>query len=144
MAQSTQTFENHAKLVPAYHFFTFALVVVNLLWRLYQAATAFSMDTLMSLVVAVVLVMLFIFGRTFPLTVQDRVIRLETRLKIAQLAPDLAPRVDDFTVNQVCALRFASDAELPDLARRVLSEKIDDRKAIKKMIRTWKPDLLRA
>ena len=144
MAQQTQRFENHTRLVPAYHYFTFGLIAVNLVWRLYRVAVAFSMDTLMGLFVAIGLVMVFFFARVFALAVQDRVIRLEMRLRVGQLAPDLAARFDEFTVNQLCSLRFASDAELPDLARRVLTDKLDDRKAIKKLIRNWRPDLLRA
>ena len=144
MAQQTQSFENHAKLVPAYHFFTFGLAAINLLWNLYRIAVDFSVAQLMSLAVAVVLLMLFFFARIFALTVQDRVIRLEMRLRLASLAPDLAPRLGEFTVNQMCSLRFASDAELPELARKVLAEKLDDRKAIKQMIRHWEADHLRA
>ena len=144
MAQQTQRFENHTRLVPAYHYFTFGLIAVNLVWRLYRVVVAFSMDTLMGLFVAIGLVMVFFFARVFALAVQDRVIRLEMRLRVGQLAPDLAARFDEFTVNQLCSLRFASDAELPDLARRVLTDKLDDRKAIKKLIRNWRPDLLRA
>jgi len=77
--------------------------------------------------------------------VQDRVIRLEMRLRLQQLlAQDLRVRIPEFTVGQLVALRFASDAELPDLARKTLDEKLTDRKAIKKMIRDWQPDELRA
>jgi hypothetical protein len=79
------------------------------------------------------------------LKVQDRVIRLEERLRYQRLLPaDLQPRIDDFTVNQLVSLRFASDAELPALARKVLDDKIDDRKTIKQMIKVWRPDYLRA
>jgi hypothetical protein len=144
MAQPPQTFENHAKIVPAYHYFTFALVAINLLWNLYRTVVAFSVDQLMSLAVAVALLMLFFFARIFALRVQDRVIRLEMRLRLAALAPDLTPRLGEFTVDQMCSLRFASDAELPELARKVLAEKLDDRKAIKQMIRHWEADHLRA
>lgn len=144
MAQPPQSFENHAKIVPAYHYFTFALVALNLLWNLYRTAVAFSLDQLMSLAVAVALLMLFFFARIFALRVQDRVIRLETRLRLAALAPDLTPRFGEFTVDQLCSLRFASDPELPELARKVLAEKLDDRKAIKRMIRHWQADDLRA
>jgi hypothetical protein len=84
------------------------------------------------------------FARTFALTVQDRVIRLEMQVRLARLAPDLAARFGEFTVGQLCSLRFAGDGELPELARRVLSEKLDDRKAIKKQIRDWQADHLRA
>jgi len=143
MPQPTQTFENHAKFVPAYHFFTFGLAVINLLWNLYRSAVDFSLAQLMSLVVAVVLLMLFFFARIFALTVQDRVIRLEMRLRLALLAPDLTPRLDEFTVDQLCSLRFAGDAELPALARQVLAEKLDERKAIKRLIRDWRADHLR-
>jgi hypothetical protein len=79
------------------------------------------------------------------LKVQDRVIRLEERLRYQRLLPsDLQARTDDFTINQIVSLRFASDAELPALARKVLDEKLQDRKAIKQLIRVWKPDYLRA
>ena len=144
MPRPAQSLENHAKLVPAYHFFTFGLAVINLLWNLYRTAVEFSMPQLMSLAVAVVLLLLFFFARIFALTVQDRVIRLEMRLRLAELVPDLTPQLGAFTVNQLCSLRFASDAELPDLARKVLATKLDDRKAIKQMIRQWEADHLRA
>jgi hypothetical protein len=79
------------------------------------------------------------------LTVQDRVIRLEMRLRLAELLPaEMQPRIPEFTVAQLVSLRFASDAELPALAKKVLDEKINDRKAIKKMIKNWQPDELRA
>ena len=144
MAQPNQSFDNHAKLIPAYHYLTFGLAAINLLWNLYRTAVDFSLAQLMSLAVAVVLLMVFFFSRIFALTVQDRVIRLEMRLRLASLVPDLTQRLDEFTVNQLCSLRFASDAELPALARQVLAEKLDERKAIKQLIREWRADHLRA
>jgi hypothetical protein len=140
MADQPQSFENHAKIVPAYHFFTFLLLVINLAWQLYRVVTGFSLDTLVSLVLAVAVIMVMFWGRIFALGVQDRVIRLEERLRLAALAPDLTPRLDELTTNQIVALRFASDEELPALARKVLDEKLDDRKAIKQMVRNWRPD----
>lgn len=144
MAQSAQSFENHAKIVPAYHYFTFGLLVVALLWQLYGLTRGVTADRLVSLGFVVAVVMVFFWARLFALRVQDRVIRLEERLRLLQLAPDLGARVDEFTVDQLCALRFASDAELPALARRVLDEKLGDRKAIKQMVRSWRADDLRA
>jgi Family of unknown function (DUF6526) len=77
--------------------------------------------------------------------VQDRVIRLEERLRFEHVLPaDMHPRIGEFTIDQLVALRFASDAELPGLARKVLEEKIVERKAIKKLIKTWRPDFARA
>ena len=139
-----QTYANHAKVVPAYHYFTFGLIAVYFFYRLYLVATAFSLANAMGLVAATALVMVFFWARIFALRVQDRVIRLEMHLRIAHLVPDLSPRFGEFTMNQLCALRFASDAELPELARKVLAEKLDDRTAIKKMVRDWQADTARA
>ena len=89
--------------------------------------------------------LLFFFARIFALTVQDRVIRLEMRLRMQQVLPaDLRARAEEFSVGQLVSLRFASDQELPELCRKVLEEKIEDRKAIKKMVKNWQPDFLRA
>jgi len=143
MSNQPQSFENHAKVVPAYHYFTFGLIAANLLWNLYRTVADPSVGQLMALSVAIALLMVFFFARIFALTVQDRVIRLEMQLRLANLAPDLFGRFGEFTMNQLCSLRFASDAELPDLARLVLSEKLDDRKAIKKQIRSWQADHVR-
>ena len=144
MAAQPQTYANHAKVVPAYHYFTFGLIAVYFGYRLYLAATAFSLANAMELVAATALLMVFFWARVFALRVQDRVIRLEMHLRVAHLAPDLSPRFGEFTLNQLCALRFASDAELPELARKVLGEQLDDRAAIKKMVRDWQADTARA
>jgi hypothetical protein len=146
MAQpAVQSFENHTRTIPAYHYFTFGLLAANALWAIYRVVTDFSVDRLMTLFVAVALIMMFFFARIFALRVQDRVIRLEMRLRLAQLLPaDLRPRINDLSVGQLCALRFAPDAELPELTRRVLADNIRDRKAIKRMVRNWEADVLRA
>ncbi len=84
-------------------------------------------------------------GRLAALAVQDRVIRLEERLRYAQLFPeDLKARIGDFTIAQIVSLQFASDAELPALARKVLNENLQDRKQIKQMVQNWRADYLRA
>jgi len=106
--------------------------------------TAVSLANAMGLVAAVALLMIMFWARIFALRVQDRVIRLEMHLRILSLAPDLSPRFGEFTLGQLCALRFASDAELPELARKVLAEKLGDRTAIKKMVRDWQADHARA
>jgi hypothetical protein len=94
---------------------------------------------------AAALFLLCYYARIFALTVQDRVIRLEERLRYEKLFPeDLKARIPEFTRGQLVALRFASDAELPELARKVLSENLTDRKAIKQLVKNWRPDHLRA
>ena len=141
----TQSFENHAKIVPAFHYFVLPIFTLNLGWSIYHLIHAFWLDTLISALLAMALLVLAFCARIFALTVQDRVIRIEMRQHLMQLLPaELRTRIPEFTVNQLVSLRFASDAELPALARKVLDEKITDRKSIKKLIQTWQPDLLRA
>lgn len=141
----TQNFENHAKFVPAFHFFVAPVFLLNIVWSIVRLVRHVSFGTVVSLLVAVALFLLAFTARTFALTVQDRVIRLEMRLRMQQaLPPDLRARIPEFTVDQLIALRFASDSELPDLARKVLQDKLTERKAIKALIRDWQPDLLRA
>ena len=140
-----QTFENHARFVPAYHVILFGILLINLGWSLYRMFRAFSVETALGLLLAFGLMLMFFFSRIFALRVQDRVIRLEMRLRMEKLLPaDLQPSIPEFTPRQLIALRFASDAELPELARRVITEKIEDGKTIKKLIRQWNPDYLRA
>ena len=146
MAQTTpQTYANHTRIVPAYHMGAFPILAINLLWSGYKVVRSFSGDSVVALLVAVALLLIFFHARIFVLKVQDRVIRLEMTLRLEKLLPaDLRPRIKDFTVDQLIALRFASDEELPDLARKVLTENVSTRKAIKQMIKKWNPDYLRA
>ena len=127
----TQNFENHAKFVPAFHVVVLGIFTINLGWSLYRVAHAFSTESVLSLLLAIAFILLALYSRMFALTVQDRVIRLEMRLRMLQvLPPELRPRISEFGVGQLVALRFASDAELPALAKKVLDEKLNDRKAI--------------
>jgi len=146
MAQGTpQTFENHARILPAYHYVTFPLFSVNFFYALYQAVVNFSWGHLVMLGVAIALVLLMFLSRIMAITVQDRVIRLEEHMRMRDLLPDdLRPRIGEFSVKQLVALRFASDAELPALARKVLDDKITDQKAIKKLVQNWRADYQRA
>ena len=139
-----QTRENHAKLVPLFHYVAFPILAVNLLWALYRVVTGVSIETTIAAAVAFSLIVLALFARTFALGAQDRVIRLEERLRMRALMPDeLKPRIDEFTTNQLVALRFASDEELPGLGRKVLDDGIGDRKTIKEMIVSWRADYQR-
>ena len=139
-----QTFENHVRIVPAFHIVLFGILILNLIWSVVRVIRAFSIDSVVALLLAGGLLILFFCTRLFPLKVQDRLIRLEERLRMEKLLPtELRARIPEFTTSQLIALRFASDEELPELARKVLTEKIETRKAIKKMIRNWKADYLR-
>jgi len=145
MADPEQSLKNHARIVPLYHYFALPIAALNAAWLVYRALTRPSWDAAIAALMGLALVLMFLLARVFALTVQDRVIRLEMRLRLRELLPaDLQPRLGEFTRNQLVALRFASDSELPALARRVLDERLDDRKAIKTLIEHWQADNLRA
>jgi hypothetical protein len=99
----------------------------------------------MNVLLAIAFLILILYARMFTLTVQDRVIRLEMRLRLERLLPmDLRSRIPEFTAPQLISLRFAGDEELAVLARQVLDEKLSDRKSIKRRIKNWQADFLRA
>jgi hypothetical protein len=141
-----QTFKNHTKVFPPFHFFVMPVLVFNLGVQIYRMKNFwFSYTAVLGVLIALALILGFLSARMFALSVQDRVIRLEERLRYQLLLPaDLQPRIEEFTVSQLVALRFASDTELPALARKVLDEKMLERKAIKQLVKNWKPDHLRA
>ena len=142
-----QSFEHHGKFVPAFHFFGIPVFLLNFGWSInhWHKLGLLSFEGFVGFLVATALVVTLFNERIRMLVVQDRLIRLEERLRYERLLPaDLQSRIGEFTVPQFVSLRFASDAELPALARKVLDEKLTDRKAIKKMIQTWKADYLRA
>lgn len=140
-----QNFKNHTKIVPAYHYFVLPVLLLNVIWTAGRTVMDFSPGKVMGLLVAVALVMGAIFWRRFALRVQDRVIRLEMRLRMREILPaELQVRIPEFTTEQLVGLRFASDAELPGLARKVLEEKIGEAKAIKMMVKDWVADEARA
>ena len=143
--EKAQNFENHTRVVPLYHMFAMPIFMINLVWRLIQLKNGISFGSVMNVLLAAAFVILVIYARIFSLTIQDRIIRLEMRLRLERaLSPDLRSRIAEFTVPQLVSLRFASDQELPLLAQQVLDEKLNDRKAIKRRIKQWQADLLRA
>ena len=145
MSEKSQSFKNHAKLVPAFHFFAVPVLAANAVWLTYRAIGHPVWETVIGALTGWALITVAFLARIFALTVQDRVIRLEMRLRLRELLPpDLQARIPEFTHAQLVAMRFASDRQLPTLARRVLDEHLRDRKAIKAMVEEWQPDHLRA
>jgi len=143
MPVKPQDLANHRRTVPLFHVVLLTMLVLYLAWTVRHVILLPSAQHWVDLMMALAYGILFVYARRFPLTVQDRVIRLEETLRLQRLAPDLAPRLAEVTRDQWIALRFAGDEELPALARRVLDERLTDRDAIKRLIRQWRPDYLR-
>jgi Family of unknown function (DUF6526) len=140
-----QTFENHNRVVPPYHMFALPIFMINFIWRLVQLRYGITFASIMNVLLAIAFLILILYARMFSLTVQDRVIRLEMRLRLERLLPpELRSRIPEFTTPQLISLRFAGDEELAALARQVLDEKLSDRKSIKRRIKNWQADFLRA
>lgn len=144
-SESGQSYSNHARFFPLFHFFAVPILTANLLWALWQIVRTPSLITVWGAVVAAGLVGGLTAARLMALKVQDRVIRLEMRLRLREVLPaDLQARIPELTQRQLVGLRFASDAELPELVRRVLSGSLRDATDIKKAVTHWQGDYLRA
>jgi len=145
MPAKLQNLGNHVRFVPLYHLVLTLLLLVNLAFWVYVMLKGFTGLRLAGLCVALALFLLFFYARQFAVTVQDRVIRLEMRLRMERLLPaDLMGRFGEFEPQQLVALRFAGDGELPDLARRVLAGELRSNAQIKQQIKDWQADWLRA
>jgi hypothetical protein len=139
-----QSFRNHRRIYPLYHLFTLPILIANVVASVVQLWHGVTWGTVLNVLVALALVGLALSARVFALTVQNRVIRLEMRLRLVALLPiELHPRIPDLTLDQLVALRFASDAELPGLVGKVLQENTGNRTTIKKMVSDWQADHLR-
>jgi len=145
-----QTFANHTRFDPLFHFFllpVFGLALLAALFHFFAHITEGHFHDhfhafLLVLLATGLLVAVFKI-RLYSLKVQDRVIRLEEQLRLTMLLPDqLRTRIPELTEGQLIALRFASDSELPKLVERALNEKLS-RNDIKKSIQTWRPDYWR-
>ena len=145
MSNSPQSLESHRRFIPGYHYVLFGILIVNLAIRIVWIFKNPSFANFWAIVMAVAFILMGWYLRAFPNRVQDRVIRLEERMRLGRLLPpELRPRLGEFTPTQLVALRFASDDELPALAARVLNEGITDKRAIKALIVNWRADHLRA
>jgi Family of unknown function (DUF6526) len=144
--EKPQSLQNHTRIVAPFHMFVLPVFLLNAGWSIYHVIKAgISFESVLGILVAFALLTFALFSRVFALTVQDRIIRLEMRLRLAEVLPvDLRPRIPEFNVAQLVSMRFASDAELPSIARKVLDEKMNDRKAIKQLVKDWQGDYLRA
>jgi hypothetical protein len=141
MSQQPQNYKTHAKMVPGFHYVGSLLMLALLISAISGVVRSPSVATAMTLILVFTLVLIGFYARSFALGVQDRVIRLEERLRMERVLPeDLQERIPEFSTDQLIGLRFAPNEELEDLARRVLSGEITDRKQIKMAVKNWRAD----
>lgn len=141
-----QNYGNHKRYYPLFHFVVVPILALNVIaaavyafrhpgakWNWWQLAVALALGLLAWTV------------RVMVLTVQNRVVRLEETLRLQRVLPDdLRGRVGELRTSQLIAMRFCSDAELPEMCRAVLSGEVRDTDEIKRRVKTWRPDWLRA
>jgi hypothetical protein len=138
-----QNLSNHTRLDPPFHFFILPVFAISLIVTIVHLVRRPGLHSAWLVVFMVAAIAAIFKIRLYSLRVQDRVIRLEERLRFATLLdPALRSRIAEFTESQFVALRFASDAELPALAARALSQKLSNSE-IKKSIQHWRPDYWR-
>lgn len=140
----TQTYANHRRFVFLFHFFALPILGLNVIARIYYLWRHFSRLAIWELIVALALIALALEVRRMATTAQDRIIRLEERLRLERLLPaDLRGRINELSTGQLIGLRFCSDAELPELTRAALSGELTKRDEIKRRVKNWRPDFLR-
>ncbi len=140
-----QSYNNHTRFAPAYHFFTSPLALAFLIWSIVRFARTPSADTGYFLVGSLALAGVVAVSRLSPLRVQDRLIRLEEQLRFQRtLSPELVTRaIATLRPSHYVALRFASDNELAELVAQVVSNPAMTLDDIKRSIRNWRADSFR-
>jgi hypothetical protein len=146
LMSTPQSFKNHMRFYAPFHFGLMPVLVFNLIFSIYDTVHRYPEHKYLFhwwIVMSIAFILMAILGRRQSLKAQDRIIRLEERLRLAALLPaNEQAHINEFTTGQLIALRFASDAELPALARRALTQNLEC-KAIKEAIVNWRADDLR-
>lgn len=145
MSKPKQSFENHARWLPIYHFIASPVTAIAAVHLIVHAVQNPSTAHFLEALYAVAISAAVLSSRIMAITVQNRVIRLEMRLRLKEILPAaLAARIHELTVRQLIALRFASDAEMPALVERTLKGEFAKPRDIKRAVTDWQPDYLRA
>jgi len=144
MPDKQQNLGNHRRFYPLYHFVLQPLLLVNVMVETLRLNKYQTRYHLWLVILALGLLLLSTVTRVMVLRVQNRIIRLEERLRLARLMPDTdRASIDKLPLRQLIALRFASDEEAPELARRCIAGELSEPAEIKKSVRNWRPDFLR-
>jgi hypothetical protein len=140
-----QSYANHLRWFPLFHFVASPLLLAYAIWTIVIAIKVPSAERVWAVAFSVGVFLAALASRAMAVRVQDRVIRLEMRLRLAAVLPaDLRAHIPSLHTRHLIALRFASDAELPELVRLVIAGKLSDQRSIKKAISHWQADHLRA
>lgn len=138
-----QNFKNHGRFDPLVHFTTMPLLLINLILSIVETVRHWPHDPILHIwwiVMSFVFILMTIAARSAALRAQNRVIRLEEKIRMATLfTPEELVELESLTMQQLIALRFASNPELLGLARRAVREKLEP-KQIKEAIVSWRAD----
>jgi hypothetical protein len=138
-----QNFANHARFDPLFHFVIVPIFLITWIMTVVTLVRRPGLLAAWGVVFMTAAILGLLKARVYALKVQDRVIRLEERLRLTALMPPSAQAgIASLTEAQLIALRFASDAEVPALAERCINEKLA-RKDVKQAIQSWRPDYWR-
>ena len=139
-----QTYKNHARYRPPFHFFVLPVLLGNVILSIRHLITGPSVASAWQVLLAFALFVGILMGRVHALAAQDRLIRLEQQLRLARILPaDMQGTIAQLAPRHFIGLRFAPDAEVPGLIKRVLAGELDQTNDIKKAIQDWQPDYLR-
>ncbi|MFN2501321.1 MAG: DUF6526 family protein [Pyrinomonadaceae bacterium] len=139
-----QTYKNYVRWYPLVHFVIAPLLVLNLIYHAVRFYQGPGTDRFVLLILGAVFILMNIAARLQALKAQDRVIRLEERLRYTKLLPpELASKAAEFPISTIVALRFASDEELSATVSEVLAGRLTSSKDIKAAIKNWRGDYLR-
>lgn len=139
-----QNYQNHVRYFPLVHLVIMPLLLLNLIWQIVCLYQENTWDRAENVLLAVVFMLITLAARLQALRAQDRVIRLEERLRYKEILPaDLAQQTSNLKTGEILALRFAPDEELPELIQKTLNGELKTSKEIKQAIKNWRGDYLR-
>lgn len=139
-----QSYKNHVRWFPLVHLVITPILFINIIWQIAALSQEKTWERANGLLIAVVLMLISLAARLQALRAQDRVIRLEERLRYpAILSPEQLTRSNGLSISQIIARRFASDDELPGLVERISNGELKTNKEIKLAIQNWRGDYLR-
>lgn len=141
MPSEEQSYANHRRFHPVFHFFIVPVLAINVLVAIYWCVRHPMWQTVWGIIVSSAFLALSLLTRFYSLRQQDRIIRLEERLRLRELLPDdLRPRINELRTAQLLGLRFCSDEELPEATRAVLAGEVTSADQIKRRVTQWRAD----